>query len=319
MQGSFEEAIQATAISMAISDGYDPHQQIPLRPNDIRVPTEIAMDGFSTPARPDMPDELVITSRWKQYRYRAAMKLLGQPDGNYQTLVHRTFNSPVGYTSHVGQDMWVAEVFNHHTTGYFLDFGAFDGLRISNTVYLEKRLNWRGICVEPNPTFFPALCANRSAICVNAALYEKSRETMDFVDAHGLSSFAHLVDDDKNAEQRKAATRGTIKVDTINPTELLDRFKAPAVIDYMSLDVEGAELDVLKAFDFGKHKVTLLTVEHNAMEPKRQSIRDYLEQFGYAVEGHRNDDFFWLKDFGFPNDPAKVLARVAEKYQVHAA
>jgi FkbM family methyltransferase len=318
MQGSFEDAVQTVAISLAVQDGLDPHEQISVHPNDLRLPIDIAMAGLT--ARRDPAEAVTVrTSRWKQYRFKAAMSLLGQKNGDYAALADRLLNASVQYKSHVGQDAWVAGIFNQRAGGYFLDFGAFDGEQISNTYYLEKQLGWRGICVEPNPTFYPVLCSKRSAICVNAALYKNSREVLSFVDAHGLSSFEYLAKADQNSEKREAATKATISVDTINPTELLDRFKAPTTIDYMSLDVEGAEFDVLNAFDFNKYRVVLLTVEHNSVEPKRQQIRDYLAGFGYAVEGHRNDDFFWLKDFGFPNDPEKVLARVAETYKIGSA
>lgn len=54
------------------------------------------------------------------------------------------------YYSHIGQDKWVAETFRRARGGYFLDFGAFDGITTSNTIVLEKELGWTGICVEPN-------------------------------------------------------------------------------------------------------------------------------------------------------------------------
>lgn len=221
------------------------------------------------------------------------------------------------FASHIGQDAWVAGVFNSHSGGYFLDFGAFDGVTISNTLYLEQELGWRGICVEPNPRYFAEACRARSAILINAALYETSRETLSFIDAHGLSSFEHHASDDSWADRRREKGR-RITVDTINPTELLDRFDSPRVIDYMSLDVEGAELDVLKAFDFNKYEVTLLTVEHNHVEPRRQDVRDHLSQFGYDVVGHLNDDLFFLKTFPFPNNPRDVLKNVAETYRHRA-
>lgn len=319
MQGSFDDAVRSVAITMAINDGRDPHSPDEFYPGDIRTPAEIALHALPQ-GKPVDGTELVSAPAWQFYRFKAAMHLLGQKNGDYIALVERALTKNMGFTSHIGQDAWVAQIFNNRVgSGFFLDFGAFDGKQISNTYYLEKTLGWRGICVEPNPTFFAKLCAERSAICVNAALHKKSRTSMEFIDAHGLSSFKHLADSDQNAASREAASRGVIKVDTINPTELLERFNAPTTIDYMSLDVEGAELDVLKAFDFTKYRVTLLTVEHNSVEPKRQDVRDHLAKFGYAVEGHRNDDFFWLKDFGFPNDPAKVLERVAASYKIHAA
>src|SRR4051812_41235378 len=127
-------------------------------------------------------------------------------------MLWRTKNKKHAYFSGALQDVWVDRIFQAKRTGYFLDFGAFDGLDMSNTLYLERERNWTGICVEPNPSWYPKLCAARTAICINAALWPVSRERLQFVDAHGLSSFAHLKDGDSNAPTRNIATQRMIEV-----------------------------------------------------------------------------------------------------------
>jgi len=212
--------------------------------------------------------------------------------------------------------MWVAEVFNQRSPGFFLDFGAFDGVLISNTLYLEKRLNWTGLCVEPNPRYFENLCKERNVVCINSALWPISRISLQFADAHGLSSIEEYINSDSNSSNRINATKQMISVDTINPTELMDRFNVPREIDYMSLDVEGAEMDVLGSMDFDKYKITLMTIEHNHVVDKKMRVRAHLANYGYDVVSHRNDDFFFLKDFPFPNNPKDVLESVATRFKV---
>lgn len=197
------------------------------------------------------------------------------------------------YTSHTGQDRWVAEVLKGKRGGYFLDFGGFDGLMTSNTFYLERFMGWTGIMVEPNPQPYASACAVRSCITVNCALWGESRQSLEFANAHGLSAIMQFVDGDSNAALRKAISKETLRVDTLNPSELLDRFDAPTLIDYMSLDVEGAELEVLRAIDLKKYKIALMSIEHNHDHAKRQSIREYLGRFGYVAIDHRNDDLFY--------------------------
>lgn len=227
------------------------------------------------------------------------------------------------FTSHIGQDQWVAEVYKYKRHGYFLDFGAFDGLLTSNTFYLEKYLGWTGICVEPNPLFYSAVCAVRNCICMNVALWAESRQSMEFLDAHGLSSLASLGGADNNAGLREAATRQLIKVDTLNPTELLRRFSAPGLIEYMSLDVEGAELDVLKEINLKEYNIALMTVEHNHQDDKRSAIREYLSGFGYYVVGHHNDDFFYSKSIldaitdGDFHDPMDAHLKVEMEFKIY--
>lgn len=227
----------------------------------------------------------------------------------------------MNYFSNAGQDRLVATVLRHRRNGYFLDFGAFDGVNDSNTFYFERYQGWQGICVEPNPMWYGALCAVRSCISVNCALWNKSRQSLEFVDAHGLSSLASVKDDDSNAELRNKYTAARIRVDTINPTELLERFSAPGYIDYLSLDVEGVEGVVLRELDLKRYKIGLMTVEHNHAKDKQADTRKYLSRFGYEVEEFFNDDFFFNHEFLQSRyaseyyDPRECVKEVMAKYR----
>jgi FkbM family methyltransferase len=197
------------------------------------------------------------------------------------------------FFSHIGQDMWVSSVFNGESQGYFLDFGAFDGVTISNTYFLEKHLHWGGICVEPNPSYYPQLCASRSVITVNAALWFDSRLSMSLVDAHGLSSFEQFAREDSQSERRMNARRRDVAVDTINPNELLERFQAPSKIHYLSLDVEGAEYDVISSIDLNMWRIALCTIEHNHNLQNQAKVRGFMAEYGYEVIQVKNEDWFW--------------------------
>lgn len=211
--------------------------------------------------------------------------------GNDAALLNHT--TPMKYHSHIGQDAWVAECLQFKRNGFFLDFGAFDGKTISNTLALEEGLGWRGICVEPNPRYYPILCECRKCVTVNVALWPKSRELVRFVDAHGLSSIEEFKSGDINADRRQNATTSIIEVDTLNPNELLARFNAPKLIDYLTLDVEGAEFDILSALDLTTYAIALMTIEHNHDKERQEKMRNYLARFGYEVVQNRNDDFFF--------------------------
>lgn len=228
----------------------------------------------------------------------------------------------IDYQSHIGQDAWVAECLGFKRDGFFLDFGAFDGKTISNTYALEKDLGWRGICVEPNPRYYPQVCACRNCISVNVALWHQSRQQLRFVDAHGLSAIESFKETDINASRRQNATKAVIEVDTLNPNELLRRFNAPTLIDYLTLDVEGAEFDILQALDLKTYAIALMTIEHNHDTERQTTIRNYLAQFGYEVVQNRNDDFFYHRQhlarlLGGKNiDPVAAFQRVYDTYQI---
>jgi len=224
--------------------------------------------------------------------------------------------------SHIGQDSWVAQILNFKKNGYFLDFGGFDGLMHSNTFYLEKFLSWEGIVVEPNPVPYASVCAVRSCITVNAALWKESRLSVEFTDSHGLSSFLQYQDCDSNAKMRKDISERIIHVDTINPNELLRRFNAPEYIDFLSLDVEGAEFDVIKEIDLNYYHIALMSIEHNHEKEKQSLIRNHLSQFDYEVVEHRNDDFFFHHEHlkvvsnGNYQDPMAIQRKVLGSYQL---
>jgi len=226
------------------------------------------------------------------------------------------------YFSHIGQDAWVAACLQFKRGGFFLDFGAFDGQTISNTYTLEKDLGWKGICVEPNPRYYPLVCQCRNCISVNVALWPRSREQLRFVDAHGLSAIESFKDGDTNSNVRSQATLAVIEVDTLNPNELLARFNAPKLIDYLTLDVEGAEFDVLSTIDLKTYQIALMTIEHNHDTPRQEKIRQYLAQYGYEVVQNRNDDFFFHREHltrlldGKVVDPVAIFNTVYNTFQI---
>ncbi len=226
------------------------------------------------------------------------------------------------FVSHIGQDAWVAECLGFKKEGYFLDFGAFDGKTISNTYTLEKDLNWNGIAVEPNPHFYSKLCQCRNVININMALWTESRKSLRFVDAHGLSGFEDFAFGDSMAETREKATKSIIQVDTIHPNELLERFNSPELIDYLSLDVEGCEFEILSSINLSKYHIALMTIEHNHDKQRQKLYREYLAKFGYSFVQNRNDDWFFHIDYlkkcnnGVHINPIEVFEKVYNTYRI---
>jgi FkbM family methyltransferase len=161
--------------------------------------------------------------------------------------------------SQAAQDYWVInEAFDHKEKGYFVEIGSADGIRINNTYLLEKCYQWSGICIETNPIYFEQLKRNRSAICLNVCVDGREKE-IDFIcdDLHG-----GIIDEDtdnrkkeniKNVEVRRLRTKTLANI--------LEEHKAPEVIDYLSIDVEGAETRILADFPFNKYTFNSMTIE----------------------------------------------------------
>jgi len=163
------------------------------------------------------------------------------------------------YYSQAGQDKWVLDQI---PSGYFVDVGAHDGIVSSNTYALE-RAGWTGLCIEANPSVYKTLTFNRQNCC-NRVVSDKEGTLGFYVD-----KVAH----------------GGIQIHCSRLVDILDEIAAPSVIDYLSVDVEGHELNVLVGMDFSRYQVNLITIEHNLyMEgpSRKQEIFTYLTKQGFV-------------------------------------
>lgn len=186
------------------------------------------------------------------------------------------------------QDVFVAEFFREKRGGYFVDVGAYDGVHFSNTCQLERELGWLGVCVEPLPRAFATLKAQRSCTCVNVAAYSDGDLERDFATAEVLSGIVRHID---RHEEALAGNRITVRTETL--AAILDVACAPEWIDYLSIDTEGSELEVLHGINWSRRTFGLISIEHNFVEPRRTSMRRFLAARGYLHlrENHWDDDY----------------------------
>jgi FkbM family methyltransferase len=196
--------------------------------------------------------------------------------------------------SQIGQDLEVLKFYNNKTEGFFIEIGASDGIEFSNTLLLEKMYNWKGICVEPIPKRFELLCKNRpNSICYDKAVYNESNKQVIFDIANDydlLSGISNNIDHHKHTVD---ANKTQIIVTTISFNDLLEKSNAPTFIDYLSLDTEGSEFEILKSVDLQKYTFGLIDVEHNYAQPRRTQIRDLLTSNGYEyIRENRMDDCY---------------------------
>lgn len=168
------------------------------------------------------------------------------------------------FISQKGQDDWVIrDIFNYKKNGFFVDLAASDGVNINNTFLLEKKLEWNGICIEPNPKFYERLKKNRKCHLSNAVIDKENDTEVKFRIDNG--ELGGIVDHDTDnnyqirGEQLKRSTIINLKTKTLD--FILDQFNAPQVIDYLSLDVEGSEERVLMNFPFDKYTFLTMTIE----------------------------------------------------------
>ena len=195
------------------------------------------------------------------------------------------------------QDLWALFENKFKRDGFFVEFGATDGVTGNNTLLLEREYGWTGILAEPNPHWHNDLFLNRKCNITKKCVYIKSGVNVDFLitDAPDLATIKGFGDDDEWKEARKNAP--SIQVPTISLLELLDYYRAPDIIDYMSVDTEGTEYGILNAFfaqNANKYKVRAITVEHN-FTPMRDKLLELMTANGYKrvfTEVSRWDDYY---------------------------
>ena len=180
--------------------------------------------------------------------------------------------------------------------GFFVELGANDGVSQSNSLYFELKRNWRGVLIEPSPYNFQKCIANRglkNSIFCNACVgFEYAEKYVDMKYANLMSISNNLDLDLSNKklhiEKAKKHLRNNeivfsfgAKSRTLN--DILDEAKAPHNIDFLSLDVEGAELEVLKGIDFEKYKFKYLLIEVRDLKKMQLFLKKYnyflLDQF----------------------------------------
>jgi FkbM family methyltransferase len=192
-------------------------------------------------------------------------------------------------TSQAGQDYWIyGEAFNEKKDGYFLDIGAYDGIIFSNTYLLESKYNWSGICIEANPSVFNTLIKNRRGVCLNVCL-DKSEGEVPFV---LRSTAGGIVDQD--VDNKEPGTNKVIRLKTVSLNSVLEDQHAPNIIDYLSIDVEGAEERILSGFDFHKYTFRCITIER----PTRP-LKNLFKEHGYVLVKEISvlDCFYVHQDF----------------------
>lgn len=198
-----------------------------------------------------------------------------------------------GYMSQYGQDKYINEtLLKNKDTGVFIDIGANDGVSLSNTWFFEKKLKWSGIAIEPLPNTFKKLEFNRSCTLINACISDTDGEVR-FMVAEMLSGIIDKYDPRHIKRIKKRAK----KFDDTIATIIVSSYKLPTLlkdtsfnkIDYMSIDTEGGELEILKNIDLIKTPVEIISVENNYYDTK---FRYYMDSIGYDLVAIIGDEIY---------------------------
>jgi FkbM family methyltransferase len=204
--------------------------------------------------------------------------------------------------SQIGQDLFALAILKGKSGGYFVEFGATDGIGLSNSYMLEKHFGWQGILAEPGRNWHSPLIQNRSCHIDLRCVSDKSGEFVEFVQSTSpeLSTLRGFEKGDSNSR----VLESSYLVETISLNDLLKEYNAPSIIDFLSIDTEGSEFIILNNFNFDNYRFRVIVSEHN-FTSNREKVFELLTSAGYKriwPEFTQFDDWYIspdLVDFQF--------------------
>mmetsp|Transcript_9338 Transcript_9338/g.15384 ORF Transcript_9338/g.15384 Transcript_9338/m.15384 type:complete len:312 (+) Transcript_9338:36-971(+) len=215
----------------------------------------------------------------------------------------------LSYSQRSQQDIVINDYFNGKHYGFFVDLAANEWQDFSNTYALEFYLGWKGLCIEPDPEYLIGLLSNRKCKLFTNAVTAKNNEKVTFrFHEKGFGGLSGIVgqefDNHGNME-----TDVTLRTTTL--TTILDFAQAPKVMEYLSLDVEGAEYLVLKGLDFHKYTFLAITIErpqpnsHRLLSANGYRYVYQMADFGECIYLHRSKDNFaqLMQQYRHGSDP----------------
>lgn len=209
------------------------------------------------------------------------------------------------YYGQYGQDKFLNEfLFKNKKNGVFVDIGANDGVNLSNTYFFEKNLHWKGVCFEPLEEAFNKLKKNRTSINIYGCASDYNG-TDTFLSIKGPGEMLSGLKSEYDARHLKhiedtiASQGGSIEetlVQCFDVNEILKKHNIKN-IDFISIDTEGGELDILKGINFEFFKVKAITIENNYSEP---NILRWMQKNGFYRIGYMSKDeiYFHPKNYG---------------------
>ena len=207
------------------------------------------------------------------------------------------------FESELNQDVFALLV-NRFQAGYFVDVGANDGYVLSNTAYLEDKFGWRGVLIEPNPKYLPSLARRKRSIVVNKAVAAQ-HGVAEFVDA-GLYGGLKPSLDGRHSRHHKDSATFEVKCRRLG--DILDEVQAPTRVDFVSIDIEGQELSVVRQLVENHRRFRCGCVEHNFRQGDLYEICSLLRSAGYEPvwEQQTNQDIFFVDALADPSNAHRV-------------
>jgi len=182
--------------------------------------------------------------------------------------------------SQIGQDLFVLFTLKNKKNGFFLEVGAGDGINLSNTYLLEKYYNWTGILIEPSKTFYNKCINTRKCTVKNNLLLDREASKLKFYEKK-VGEFSHS---EGFGNSLASDVIAEYDVKTLKFEEIFNDFKSTPKIDFLSIDTEGSEFEILQSIDFSRYRPLVICIEHNFHKANRIRYKKLLQHNGYKLK-----------------------------------
>jgi FkbM family methyltransferase len=188
-----------------------------------------------------------------------------------------------GYYSQLAQDVLVEDFFrfNEPRTKTFVDVGAYDGVCFSNTRYLFD-IGWSGVCIEPvsgNFQKLESLYSGTDVRCVRKAIGLKE----GMVDITVEGSGSKIVGGAGQNTEQVESCKLTIVLDDLNVGD----------VDFLSIDAEGVDFEVLQSLEFSRFRPQLIVIEHNDIAEEKKQMSNFMRDKNYVLWHNNRQDLFF--------------------------
>ena len=193
--------------------------------------------------------------------------------------------------SQAGQSALVDSILHQRKNGFFVECGAATGILLSNSLYFERSRNWTGLLIEANPELFKELMKNnRKSYQLNACLSPTNEpKQLHFKPVGILGGLTMFIDAHEDTVNKQMKDKLEIIVECFSLYHIMQAMGRDH-IDYFSLDVEGAEMEILQTIPWNKLQIDVLTVEYNWNQTKLEKMRALMESTGlYKFEKQLGD------------------------------
>ena len=199
------------------------------------------------------------------------------------------------YRSQNGEDHWLEAHFGGKNTGFFVEVGAYDGVSLSNTYHFEQ-CGWTGILVEPDPDMARRCRSGRprSLTFQCAVAGPDSSGEIAFFQVTGGEAYSttNLTPAHRERLDRLGLRWREVRVAVRTLNSILEEV-SPSQVDFVSVDVEGGEVAVLRGFDLERWRPAVVIVETNA-RTRDPAVRRYFVEHRYAYHHSIDVNDFYL-------------------------